>query len=462
METMTDCLPIDFYGLFLDEEILDFLIIETNRYASQSLRNRKLKAYSRLKKWTPIDRTEMRNFLGLVMWMGLVNMPSLVDYWRKDILYANKVTEVMSRNRFELILSMFHCSNNEKPEHGRLDKIQKLVDLLVFNFQKWYIPEEVLCIDESVVPFIGRLIFRQYLKNKTHRYGIKIFKLCAKDFYTLQYNIYAGKEAVRETNVSHKIVLKLLKPYLNFGRCLFIDNWYSSVELAEKLNCENTHVVGTLRANRRGNPRDVISKKLKKGELFTQQSNSNIVVMKWRDKRDIYLITTKHTDETIEIRRRTGDIIKKPLAVEDYNVGKSFIDRSDQMSSYSSPLKRSIKWYRKVAFDILLSTTVVNALSLYKSVTMNNITITRFKEEIIKPLLFKPTVPALPVTPTSHKLISCGNLKKRMCQKCYSRLSSEFGRKVAQNKTRKILTRCEGCNIFMCRDCFIKFHKSSL
>ena len=49
-----------------------------------------------------------------------------------------------------------------------------------------------------------------------------------------------------------------------------------------------------------------------------------------RDKRDIiYLITTKNTDETTEIRRRTGCIIKKPLAVEDYNVGKSFIDRSD-------------------------------------------------------------------------------------------------------------------------------------
>jgi len=145
-----DCLPVDFYCLFFDEEILDFLIIETNRYASQSLRNRRLKAYFRLKKWTPIDRTVMRNFLGLVMWMGLVNMHSLVDYWRKDILYANKITEVMSRNRFELILSIFHCSNNEKPEHGRLDKIQKLVDLLVFNFQKWYVPEEVLCINESV------------------------------------------------------------------------------------------------------------------------------------------------------------------------------------------------------------------------------------------------------------------------------------------------------------------------
>lgn len=101
-----------------------------------------------------------------------------------------------------------------------------------------------------------------------------------------------------------------MKPYLNFGRW-YIDNWYSSVEWAEKLNSENTHVVGTLRAYRRGNSRDVISKKLKKGDIFAQKSKSNIFVMKWRDKRDLYLITTKHTDKTIEIRRRTGNIIKK-------------------------------------------------------------------------------------------------------------------------------------------------------
>lgn len=120
-----------------------------------------------------------------------------------------------------------------------------------------------VCIDESMVPFIGRLSFRQYLKNKTHKYGIKIFKLCAKDYYTLQYNIYAGKNEVRETNVSYKIVLKLMEPYFNHGRCLYIDNWYSSVELAEKLIKENIHMVETLRANRRGNPPDVIRKKLK-------------------------------------------------------------------------------------------------------------------------------------------------------------------------------------------------------
>lgn len=162
---------------------------------------------------------------------------------------------------------MIYCGNYEIIEHGRLNNIQHLVDMSVANFNKWYIPEDKVCIYESVVLSIGRLVFRQYLKNKIHRYGIMIFKLCSKDFYTLHYNIYAGKEAVKETDVSYKILLKsmeYLNTYLNFGRTLYTDNWYSSVKIAEKLNQENTHLVGTLRANRKHNPENVVKKKFKK------------------------------------------------------------------------------------------------------------------------------------------------------------------------------------------------------
>lgn len=56
----------------------------------------------------------------------------------------------MSRNWFELILGFLHCGNNENTQNGRLNKIQMLIDLLVHNFNKWYIPEEKVCIDESV------------------------------------------------------------------------------------------------------------------------------------------------------------------------------------------------------------------------------------------------------------------------------------------------------------------------
>ncbi|KAE9534992.1 hypothetical protein AGLY_008284 [Aphis glycines] len=120
---MEDCAPIDFYTLFFDENVLDFLVSETNRYAHQIINSRRLSKCCRLKKWTPIDRTEMRNFLGLIVWMGLVSMPNLRDYWSTDFLYKTRVPEVMNRNRFELILGMFHCGNNEIIEYGRLNKV---------------------------------------------------------------------------------------------------------------------------------------------------------------------------------------------------------------------------------------------------------------------------------------------------------------------------------------------------
>jgi len=43
-----------------------------------------------------------------------------------------------------------------------------------------------------------------------------------------------------------------------------VDNWYTSVELAELLNRQQTHLVGTLRTNRKSNPKEVTPKKFKK------------------------------------------------------------------------------------------------------------------------------------------------------------------------------------------------------
>lgn len=78
VETITAWSSMNFYQLFFDEEVLDFLTVETNRYAQQTLN---AKIFSCLRKLCNIDRTEMRNFLGLILWMGLMKMPSLRDYW---------------------------------------------------------------------------------------------------------------------------------------------------------------------------------------------------------------------------------------------------------------------------------------------------------------------------------------------------------------------------------------------
>ena len=113
--------------------------------------------------------------------MGLVRLNSIDKYWSKNTLFPQDVPRaIMSRNRFQLLLRILHLSKNETAESGnRLAKIQPLTDMLQINFQNLFCPEKDIVIDETFGPWKGRLTFRQYIPNKTPRYGVKLFKLCS-------------------------------------------------------------------------------------------------------------------------------------------------------------------------------------------------------------------------------------------------------------------------------------------
>lgn len=83
--------------------------------------------------------------------------------------------------------------------------------------------------------------------------------------------------------VSSRIVMNLVNEYLDFGRTLYVDNWYTSVSLAHHLLERKTHLAGTLRSNRKYNPDNVIKKKLKKGQVIAQKSSSKVIVLKFKD-----------------------------------------------------------------------------------------------------------------------------------------------------------------------------------
>lgn len=80
------------------------------------------------------------------------------------------------------------------------------------------------------------------------------------------------------------------------------------------------------------------------------------MIIKWRDIYGIHIII-RHTDYTLEMHNRSDSIIYELKAVEDYNIRKPFFDRFDQMTSYSFPLIRSLKWYQKMGFHLY---TVIN------------------------------------------------------------------------------------------------------
>ena len=97
--------PVDFLGLFLDDNLLDFLVTETNRYEEQTYRARRrtgtLKEHSRAHKWKPVSEDEMRKFLGLMFLTGIVQKPTIEMYWSTDdMLSTPYFATVMTRDRW--------------------------------------------------------------------------------------------------------------------------------------------------------------------------------------------------------------------------------------------------------------------------------------------------------------------------------------------------------------------------
>lgn len=467
-----DCTePHSFYSLFVTDEIFEMIANETNIYASQ----RKCEQQSyRLHQWYETNSNEIKRFFGLIMWMGLVRLPKIDLYWSKyegfNLPFARKV---MSRNRFEILLRFIHFNNNEDCNSSdRLYKIVPIINYLNINFKKYYNPDEILCVDESLVPFRGRIIFRQYIKQKRHRYGVKIFKLCSGPGYTHSFQIYEGKDKnAKQTsrNKSSEVVLSLCKEVLGKGHTICTDNYYTSVELAEKLTSMQTHLVGTLRKSRRGNPKEVVSQKLKRGQVIARENEKGITVLKWKDKRDVLMLSTKHSAEMISVPKRSCSY-EKPKMVVDYNLGKSSVDLSDQMSAYSSPLRKTIKWYRKLAIELLLNTCVVNSLVLYKQVTQKNISITDFRMKLVM-YLVKCSDDEYCTSPSNyvqkkprHELKrKSGSMRsiRRFCKLCYEKNSKQLGRTRAKNTTKKVATYCADCSDspFLCLPCFNVTHR---
>nr|CAH7748298.1 unnamed protein product [Callosobruchus chinensis] len=118
----------------------------------------------------------------------------------------------------------------------------------------------------------------------------KLFLLCESSTgYTYNFLIYTGADTNYGDNfvnepLSARVVLELSNNLLDKGYCLFLDNYYTSVDLAEKLSQRRTDCVGTMRINRKGVPKDPKEKKLARGETFAL-FRKKLMLLKYKDKR---------------------------------------------------------------------------------------------------------------------------------------------------------------------------------
>ena len=342
--------------------------------------------------------------------------------------------------------------------------------MLVQNFKTFQDPGEDIVIDETMIPYRGRLSFKQYIPGKAHKYGVKLFKLTDPSRYTYNVEIYQGKSnnlAFDGVSKSAGICLRLAADYFDKGRTLTVDSFYTSVELAEKCLGKRTHLQGTLRKGRKGLP--PLKENLKKGECISKEKDGVVVGM-WKDKRPVTFLSTCDVGKLVSTPRknRNGQDIVKPDIILKYNRCKQGIDLSDELASYFSPLRKTIRWFHKVAFELLLNTAVVNAYLLYNEEAVRRMQVAEFRENIIMSLTQKrrDDQGEEPSEGTKHMLIetderTSDNRKKRgRCTACYSVIAAKEGPSIARKKAKLVSTRCSQCanKAYFCLEHFQTHH----
>ena len=109
---------------------------------------------------------------------------------------------------------------------------------------------QMLCVDEQMIPFKGASSLKQYLPNKPHKYGYKVFVLCDSTGIIHDFDIYTGKidppANGPDLGASSNIVVKLAsKIPCNMNYLVYYDNWFTSVPLVCELAKDKIYSLGT-------------------------------------------------------------------------------------------------------------------------------------------------------------------------------------------------------------------------
>ncbi|GFX56650.1 piggyBac transposable element-derived protein 4 [Trichonephila clavipes] len=146
--------------------------------------------------------------------------------------------------------------------------------------------------------------------------------------------------------------MTLMEPLLNKRHCLTTDNCYSSPELADILIQSLTDMYGTLKPRRKDVPKELLSKKIDKGQMIAYQ-RGKVCVMKWMDKKAVCLISTIHNPEMVQVQSHKNEI-RKPKAVMEYNNTMGGVDRLDKhLTNYPLIKKRGKRSITKIFFHLL-------------------------------------------------------------------------------------------------------------
>jgi len=150
----------------------------------------------------------MKAFVGILIMMGTLQLQM---YWKQEKLCTPGISTLIGHIQFEQILRFLHLADNScqrPPEHDRLFKVRRYTTLITDQFELNYTLNQSITIGEAMIPYKGRLAFKQCIKNKPTKWGIKVFVLSdATNGYISRLQIYKSNQVMWVQAFAHAFCL---------------------------------------------------------------------------------------------------------------------------------------------------------------------------------------------------------------------------------------------------------------
>ena len=335
VEEMT---PLEYFYTFLPQKLVTDIFEQTNLYSVQ-----------RSCKSVNTNEDEMKTFIGIQMLMGIVKLPSYLDYWSGALRYP-AIADCMPRNRFSNLKQFLHFVDNNGEHNDPGDKLIKVRPLLeaVRNACVLTEPEEYHSVDEQIIPSKTKFTkIRQYNPKKPRKWGFKNLVRAGSSGLMYDFYLYSGKQENGDTpykdlQKSAQVVAKLCTDLPgNIGHKVFFDNWFTTLELMLYLKRRGILAVGTVRANRLQGCPLLSSKDLERQDRgsmdYRSDSNSAIIIIKWLDNSVVQLtsnyvgINPLGTIERWVKKDGERKEIPCPQIVKAYNKSMGGVDLADML-----------------------------------------------------------------------------------------------------------------------------------
>ncbi|CAC5421000.1 unnamed protein product [Mytilus coruscus] len=169
--------------------------------------------------WSKPSLPEIKDFIDLCFLMEIDVKPESKLYWSTDPFMESPIfRKTMSRNRFMQIMRYLHFSDNhnaQQPGHPSCDviyKIRNILNIFDTSMKREFVPTCQVSIDECMIPFKGRVKFKQYMPAKPTKWGIKIWALADSNTgYICYTDVYTGQTDRPQGQMGAHVVKKCIE-----------------------------------------------------------------------------------------------------------------------------------------------------------------------------------------------------------------------------------------------------------